>query len=324
MNRFRNKLPPGAGTSCPHIKLAIVLLLFGLAFNAQAAKWAAIESEHFSVLHNEEKKAAQRIQRIAEEFYPKVTSDIGYSPKKKISIWFCKTQREFNMAVNAPIQDWAAGCAYPQQHRVVVRDPAYMRNKQLSLSRLVKHEITHVVFGLKVGKNVRNVPRWFNEGLAMYEAEEWSYGQYWAMLTGSLGNSLIPLYQIADDFPQDEHGARMAYAQSYSIITFIANEYGEDAIKQSVRLIAEGRDIDEALAGAIGIDSAWLERKWLKSIRKRYKWISLVTSWVVIWTFIILILILAYWRLKVKSRRIVREWEEEDLFWGIDEDEEAE
>jgi len=158
----------------------------------------------------------------------------------------------------------------------------------------------------------------------MYEAEEWTYGQYWTMLTGSLSNSLIRFYKLAEDFPESEYDARMAYAQSCSIVTFIAKEYGVESLRHCVNLMAEGKEIDDALAGAIGMDSIWLERKWLKSLKSRYKWVSLISSWVVLWTIVVLILIIAYWRRKVKNRRIIRQWEEEDeLWWGYNEDEET-
>jgi hypothetical protein len=284
------------------VKLTIVLLTFVFVLGARAETWSSVESEHFVVMFTGSEGAAQNIQKMAEDFYPKVTSDLGHSTDRKITIWFCESQKEFNRAINAPIQDWAAGAAYPLHARIVIRDPASLNNKKINLSRLVKHEITHVIFGLYIGRNLQYAPRWFNEGLAMYEAEEWTYGQYWIMLTGALSNSLIPLYELAEEFPQNESQARMAYAQSHSIITYMVKRYETDSLRQCVRLIAEGRSIDEAMAGAIGIDTVWLERKWLKDLKKRYKWISL----------------------GLKNRRIVRQWEEEEEPWPeFEEDEET-
>jgi hypothetical protein len=306
------------------MKLTIVLLTFVFPFSVQAETWSSIESEHFVIMFTESETAARNIQKIAEGFYPKVTKDLGYSPKRKIAIWFCGSQREFDRAVDAPIQDWAAGYAYPLHARIVIRDPAYGSNKKVNLQQLVKHEITHVIFGLYIGRNLRYVPTWFNEGLAMYEAEQWTYGQYWIMLMGALSNSLIPLYDLAESFPQRESQARMAYAQSYSIVTFMVEEYGTDSLRECIRLIAEGRGLDEALAGSTGIDSYWLEKKWLKAIKNRYKWISFVSSWVVLWTFIVLIGVLAYWRRRVRNQRIIRQWEEEEqIWWDFEEDEEV-
>lgn len=297
------------------MKLTIALLTFVFIFSVQAGTWKSIESEHFLVMFTGSEGTAQNIQEIAENFYPKVIKDIGYSAKRKITIWFCESQKEFGRSINAPIQDWAAGCAYPLHARIVIRDPDSLQDKRIKLSRLLKHEITHVIFGLYIGQNLEYVPRWFNEGLAMYEAEEWTYNQYWTMLTGSLSNSLIPLYELTEDFPQDESQARMAYAQSCSIVTFMAKKYGSESLKDCIRLIAQGRGMDEAMAGAIGIDSFWLERKWLKDIKGRYKWISLISSWVVLWGFVVLIALVAYLRRRAKNRQIIEQWEAEEEFW---------
>jgi hypothetical protein len=306
------------------MKLTVVLMAFVFILSAGAETWKSIESDHYVIMFGESESTARDIQRIAEDFHLKITKDLGYSPEKKIVIWFYESQKEFKLASNAPIQDWAAGYAYPLSARIVIRNPASLKDKKLNLSRLVKHEITHVVFGLYVGRNLRYVPAWFNEGLAMYEAEQWSYGQYWIMLTGALSDSLFPLYELGNEFPVGESQARMAYAQSCSIVNFLVREYGEDSFRECISLLAEGRGIDEALAGAIGIDSYWLEKKWLKSIKKRYKWISLVSSWVVLWTFVVLIALLAYWRRKVRNRRIIKRWEEEELWWNFEEDEDSE
>ena len=73
------------------------------------------------------------------------------------------------------------------------------------------------------------------------------------------------------------------------------------------------------MPGATGIDTSWLERKWLVDIKKRYKWISAITSWVAIWTLVVLIALLAYWRRKVRNRRVIKEWEEEELWLPFDE-----
>jgi hypothetical protein len=308
------------------MKKIMLLVILTLAINVQdvsADKWSSIESEHFIVRFTRSKVAAHNIQAIAEGFYPRVTIDLGYTPKRKITIWFYGSHKEFKRAFSAPIQDWAAGFAYPLSARVVIRDPVSLSNKKLNLSRLLKHEITHVIFGLYVGQNLRHVPRWFNEGLAMYEAEEWTYGHYWTILTGALGNSLIPLYELAENFPQSEARARLAYAQSCSIVTFMVKKYGSDSLRECIRLIAEGRGIDEAMAGAVGIDVGWLERKWLRELKKSYKWISIITSWVVLWTIVILIGLIGYWRRKVRNRRILEQWEEEEAWWGFDEGEDS-
>jgi hypothetical protein len=295
----------------------IIIIAFIPSLDLHAENWSIIESDHFLVRYIQDIKSAQEIQNIAEEFFPEVSNNLGYSTGRKIDIWFCETRKEFNRTNNAPIQDWAAGVAYPLQARVVLLNPILSEYKRLDLERLVKHEVTHVVFGLCIGENLNNVPRWFNEGVAMYESDDWGYGNYWAILTGTIGNSIIPLFNISEDFPVREYQARLAYAESYSIISFISKRYGDEAIKGCIRELAKGRTFDEALASATGASLDWIESRWLKDLRKRYKWFSLLSSGLVLWGGATFILWIAYFRRKWKNRKIIKRWEDEErgLYW---------
>lgn len=289
-----------------------LILIFALSSFAEG--WSVIESDHFLVRYTHDHNSAKDIQGIAENFYAQVTDELGYSTARKIDIWFCESKAEFYRANNAPIQDWASGAAYPLQARIVLLDPSFSENRRIDLNRLVKHEITHVIFGLYLGENVRNVPRWFNEGIAMYLADDWGYGNYWTILTAVVGNSLIPLYDISDEFPIPAYKARTAYAQSYSVIDFIIKRYGNDAFKGCIRELAKGRPFDEALASSTGANIDWVESRWLKYIKKRYRWYSLVSSFSILWGGAVFVLGIAFIKKKIRNRRIVKEWEEEDLY----------
>ena len=93
------------------MKMAIavsVLLSILIVQSIQADKWSSIETEHFVIMFAGSERSARNIQKIAEDFYPKVTDDLGYSAKRKITIWFYESKKEFKRASNAPIQDWTA------------------------------------------------------------------------------------------------------------------------------------------------------------------------------------------------------------------------
>lgn len=296
--------------------LSGIITLFILSSIAEAQNWQFIDGEHFVIRYKKSLSSALEIQKIAEEFYPIAVNQLGYSTGRKIDIWFCETKDEFNLTVGAPIQDWAAGCAYPLQARIVILDPKFTENRHLNLSRLVKHEIAHVIFGLYVGENMKNVPRWFNEGVAMYISDDWGYQNYWTMLTGTLSNSLISLNDISSDFPEKANVAQLAYSQSYSIVAFMVKRYGIDAFRRCINLISKGFPFDEAFTNATGADLGWLEIKWIKDIKKRYRWFSLISSWFVLWGIVVLIAFMAYMRRKIKNRRIIKQWEEEEELWN--------
>jgi len=313
-----------------------LLLTLLLAIIANAEDWSIIESDHFLVRYTQNLSTANDIQNIAEKFLPQASDELGYSTGRKIDIWFCETRKEFERTVNAPIQDWAAGCAYPLQARIVLLDPTLSEDRRIDLARIVEHEITHVVFGLYVKDNLKNVPRWFNEGVAMYVSNDWGYSNYWTILTGTLGNNIIPLFNISEEFPESAYQARLAYAESYSIISFMVKRYGDDAFKGCIRELAKGRPFDEALASATGVNIDWLESRWMKDLKKRYKWYYLLSSSVILWGGAILILSIGLMRRRIKNQKKIKEWEEEErgTYWsqtdgydpeffdyGIDEDE---
>ncbi len=296
------------------ISVIIILIIFSSL--AQAQKWQFVESERFIIRYEKNLNSALEVQKIAEWFYPVAVERLGYSTGRKIDIWFCESRDEFDRAVGAPIQDWAAGCAYPLQARIVILDPKFTENRRLNLSRLIKHEIVHVIFGLYVGENMKNVPRWFNEGVAMYISDDWGYLNYWAMLTGTLSNSLIPLYEISSDFPEKANMAQLAYSQSYSVVAFMVKRYGISAFRECINLISKGRPFDEAFASVTGADLGWMESRWIKDLKKRYKWFSLASSWVILWGTVVLIAFIAYTRRKIKNRRIIKQWEMEEELWN--------
>lgn len=294
----------------------IVLISFFAQF-AYTEEWSVLESENFVIRYIKDVKSAKEIQKIAEDFLPKVSDNLGCQVDRKIDIWFCETRKEFNRAVNAPIQDWATGAAYPLQARIIVLDPKLSEYRRLDLERIVKHEITHVVFGLCIGENIFNVPKWFIEGIAMFMSDDWGYGNYWTILTGTIGNSLIPLSSISESFPIKEYQVRLAYSQSFSIISFIAKRYGDKALKVCIQELAKGKTFDEALAIATGASIDWIESVWLKDLKKRYKWFSILSSGFVLWGGIVFILWIAIFRQKWKNRKIIKQWEEEEkeFYW---------
>lgn len=289
-----------------------LLLIFFLSVCVYANDWSVIESDHFLVRYTRSLNTAKEIQNISENFYSKITDRLGFSISRKIDIWFCESKSEFLLANNAPIQDWASGAAYPLQARIVILDPSFSENRRIDLNRLVKHEITHVVFGLYLGDNIANVPRWFNEGIAMYMSDDWGYGNYWTILTAVVGNSLLPLYSISEEFPIRAYHARIAYSQSYSIIDFIVKRYGEQALGECVKELANGRLFDEALANATGANIDWIESIWLRQLKKRYRWYSVISSFSVLWVGAVLILSIAYIKRKIKNHKIIKEWEDEE------------
>lgn len=61
-------------------------------------------------------------------------------------------------------------------------------------------------------------PVWLNEGLAIYEAREWTFFRISILTRASLTDRLIPLPVLTLSFPAEEEPAELAYAESFMFI----------------------------------------------------------------------------------------------------------
>ncbi|MEJ2720712.1 MAG: hypothetical protein P8181_06170, partial [bacterium] len=59
-------------------------------------------------------------------------------------------------------------------------------------------------------------PLWFMEGLAQWQANEWSVLESWRLMEAVWGNRAPTLAQISSALPADETGARTAYRIAYT------------------------------------------------------------------------------------------------------------
>jgi hypothetical protein len=274
----------------------------------QSEKWHTLESNHFIIHYTKEQKQAVLLQRVSENFYQHATGMLG-AITGKIDIWLISGE-EFH--ATAPIQDWAVGYAYPLKQRIVIKNPGLLENRKLELSRVVKHEIVHIIFGARVGEHIRNVPLWFNEGIAMYGSEEWSYGHYWLMLTNVFAKSIIPLNKLSSQFPKEKRLAQLAYAESFSAVAMIARDHGDEKLRKITDFLAAGEDMDTALAFATGMNLAQFQQQWMQYLNKHYKWLSILSSSVLLWGAVSFIVIWAYLRQRRLRRMKIAEWEEEE------------
>ncbi|MDQ2682522.1 MAG: peptidase MA family metallohydrolase, partial [Chloroflexota bacterium] len=71
-------------------------------------------------------------------------------------------------------------------------------------------------------------------------------------------------------FPFNPGDARLAYAQSFSMVTFVIDTWGDEAILEIVNQYAEGSSHDDVLREAVGMDLSELEQRWLASLDDRY------------------------------------------------------
>jgi hypothetical protein len=128
------------------------------------------------------------------------------------------------------------------------------------------HELTHVLVGHLTFSCLGDVPTWLNEGLAVYsEGGLDSFSQQ--QLEDAIKNdTLLTIRSLSGGFSEVADKAYLSYSESYSIVKFLIETYGQDKMTSLLVALRDGLTIDEALTKTYGFNIDGLEDGWRKAI----------------------------------------------------------
>jgi hypothetical protein len=293
-----------------------ILLLFSWERIPQAGSDLSViqvSSRHFFFrFHEQDQFYMDRIIAKAETLYEKIAQDIGFVATEPIGVIMATTEEEFNQfqPEGDRLPQWAVGVAYPDLNLMVIRSPRLVAGTQENPLETFTHELSHLILARQFGKYP--IPRWLNEGLAMYEAYEWSPSQDLLMARAVLSERLISLDQLTQVFGGESFEIQLAYLQSYSLVNYLISTYGREDFHSFVLRLAGGRPFEQALQETFFLSPQTFEDRWKRYLRLRFNWIPILTSTAAIWFLISSSLFGIYLIRKRKNRRILQEWSREE------------
>ena len=134
---------------------------------------------------------------------------------------------------------------------ITANSPASQAGHPASWEAVLWHEFCHVVT-LQLTKN--KMPRWLSEGISVFEElqENPVWGQkmtprYREMV---LGKDFTPLGELSAAFlaPKTDMHLQFAYYESALAVEFLVKQFGLDALKNILRDLGEGSEINAAIA----------------------------------------------------------------------------
>ena len=240
-----------------------------------------------------------------------VMSDLGVTLTRKISVYIPDRGGFQNAQPGKTIlPDSVIGVAYHKLSRMILKSPRTLSRTPINLRKTFIHELTHILLGQAFIRN-EHVPRWLNEGVAMYESREWSVDRVVTMTQAVLTDSLLPLTDLTHAFPHDKKNLELAYCQSFYLISFLVSEYGTEQFHDFIRSYSKEKVLEDVLLNIYGINLYELERRWHRTLKMRFSWIPLITSSITLWFIITVIFIVSYLRKKRNVQVTLKNWEEE-------------
>ncbi|MCL6582114.1 MAG: hypothetical protein K6U11_00605 [bacterium] len=280
--------------------------------------WLKITTAHF-VIHYlpVDEYFSKELASLAERAYTSIADHLDLHPSQKIDLYLADSRKLFTQLQPSPrckVSEQAIGLAYPHLSRILLLSPRAAPAGAIDLEKTFRHELTHIILGASSSSPLTPIPHWFNEGLSMLEAKEWGWHYQLLLSRICLTGRFISFGQLDQSFPTDPDQLQIAYAQSISMITFILDKYGEDALRTTAHLMlrrAEG--LDSALRQALGVNLDELEARWKRHLRLVYTWVPILTSSGALWFIISLIFLFGYYRKRKVSQERLSYWEEEEI-----------
>lgn len=158
---------------------------------------------------------------------------------------------------------WTGGLAFPDHDIVLIG----ISPSDLDWGRrALVHELTHVLVGHLTFTCLGDVPTWLNEGLAVYSEGDLDTASRAQLENAIRQDDLMSVRSLSAGFSEVASRAQLSYSQSYSLVRFLIETYGQE--KMTVLLVAlrDGLPIDRALLQVYGFDVDGLEEAWRSAI----------------------------------------------------------
>jgi hypothetical protein len=201
---------------------------------------------------------------VAADGLQRASRDVNAAPPAKVTVYVYAQPEDAAEALRPAGRSWADGHAAPLFGAVVVILPPADVDTPTRMAREIPHELAHILVAQKAGERWPAVPVWLNEGLAVTNEGAPDPETPALLAAAREAADFLPLADLCGPFPADPVRARLAYAQSESLVRFIRDRYGALSLSRLLDAYADGLDCDSGVRRGLGLSLAELERAWLE------------------------------------------------------------
>jgi hypothetical protein len=128
--------------------------------------------------------------------------------------------------------------------------------------KVIPHELTHAILHQITKPPFGEIPRWLHEGLAVRSEGGMDREERIVLEQAIEDDALISLRVLNSPFPDARERAILSYAESYSLVEFIIEEYGPEKLGELLSVFAVGAHYDDAMLQVFGADMDGIEDQW--------------------------------------------------------------
>jgi tetratricopeptide (TPR) repeat protein len=189
---------------------------------------------------------------LAEEVHKKLTAKYKYTPKAPITVEIFKNHDDFAVkALGLPGLGALGVCFGPT---IAMDSPSAREAGEFNWGSTLWHEYMHVI---SLQMTDFKIPRWFSEGLSVYEERRarTGWGDDWRFetLKAYTDGRFVKIADLDRAFtrPTTPDGVPIAYFQASQVCEFVEEKYGFDTILKMLAAYKEGLKDTDVLQRAL-------------------------------------------------------------------------
>lgn len=239
-----------------------------IVFNDNRYKWQEIHDGLVNIYwYNGSTEFAYELMFTSHEALAKLAKDTGAEVIKPINMYVYASTQDLLGALIYPYE-WTGAVTYSQFNTIAIG----LQPSNLEWGRMaVAHELSHVAIYQVTMNPYNDLPRWLDEGLAVYAEGVVDVSFSTALYNAVQDNSLISVRSLASPFSADSKLASLSYGESFSIVSFLIATYGQDKMLELLTVFSQGNTYDGALMKVYGFDTEGLDTAWQKYVNDLYK-----------------------------------------------------
>ncbi len=286
-----------------------LFVFFSLSRDLPENTFQQLQSEYANIFYAEgDRQVADKAKNIIESAWLEFSRYFPIENKNPVAIWIIREPEDFSKMTSGRSPYLFGGVARPGSGVIVVKSPRLRRWGE-DFTGTLRHELVHI-FLSRAGLDER-IPLWFNEGLAMFLANEYHWATGLRMSHIVLTNRLIDYRNLDRELmlTTSPDTTSSAYTQSLSMVQYLYKRLGDEKFWNMVRACKEKRFVQSLTeVGGLSLDEFWYGYR-------RSLWIitlmgALATGSIFMPIAVLAIFVFVWvWQ---RNRRKMKAWEEEE------------
>jgi tetratricopeptide (TPR) repeat protein len=208
---------------------------------------------------------------LAEEAYDRLAARYGFRPRTPVRVEVYRSHADFSVRTVGLVGLGALGVSFGP---VIAMDSPSARDAgEFNWGSTFWHELAHT---FHLGMSGHRVPRWFSEGLAVYEERRarqgWGEDVTPAFLTAYLQGRLLPVGELNNGFarPAFPEQLMFSYYEASLVLEFIEQEAGAQALVAMLTAFRDGAGTAEAFEEVLNVGVDGFNDRFFEHFEERF------------------------------------------------------